>query len=77
MAGRQAETVREVQEECGSEWNVAREQQPPCKCAARYDIPCRCAISHRFTRTALEDRPRPEWNREDARPVIHTGCAAV
>ena len=43
-----------------------RAQQAPCKCAARFDMPCRGVIALRFARTALRDGP--EWNREEMRP---------
>ena len=51
---------------------IDRARQAPCKCAARFDMPCRGVVAHRFTRAALEDRPRPEWNREERHP-----CGAI
>ena len=39
--------------------------------ALRHAMPCR-VIALRFARTALRDRPRPEWHREERRP-----CGAI
>ena len=86
MAGEQAGTVRDVQEESGSEWNFVLRVGGGRGWKARY--PARdytmcqdtkehdrahskhhASARHRFTRAALGDRPIPEWNRKDARPV--------